>query len=247
MSEENKTVLHFTRVRSKGDSTYYDPQTDIRAIFPTAAKVTLDILMDTTKDEALKKEYEYLAKCYHILQIRAAEDPTSLLKQAQDFATAINKVRPSVRAVWQTITLSLLNCLYLLFTRRDVKTDGKAIRGMLNTAQEAAILQQLPKDKQEIIYAAFNDAFDQYEEEAVIDPNGKVVCEETEKVMENIKDLASIFISHEGDGSWSSLAAACDSFFQSPESEKLTDEQKIAVALAYPDYPTPYLTVEKTD
>ena len=247
MNEEKPTVLHFTRVRSKGDSTYYDPQTDIRAIFPTAAKVTLDILMETTKDESLKKEYEYLAKCYHILQIRAAEDPTSLLQQAMDFANAINKVRPSVRAVWQTIMISLLNCLYLLFTRRDVKTDGKAIKGMLNTAQEAALLQQLPKDKQEIIYAAFNDVVEQYVEEPVTDPNGKVVCEETEQIMENIKDLASIFIAHEGDGSWHSLAAACDAFFKSPDAEKLTDEQQIAVALAYPDYPTPYLTVEKTD
>ena len=71
MSDENKqTKLHFTRVRSKGDSSYFDPQTDIRAIFPTAAKLTLDLLMDTTKDKSLKKDYEYLAKCYNIFQIR---------------------------------------------------------------------------------------------------------------------------------------------------------------------------------
>jgi len=64
MVEEEKTKLHFTRVRSRGDSTYFDPQTDIRAIYPTAAKMTLEILMDVTKDESAKKEYEYLAKCY---------------------------------------------------------------------------------------------------------------------------------------------------------------------------------------
>lgn len=247
MTENEPTILHFTRVRAKGDSTYYDPQSDIRAIFPTAAKLTLDLLMETIQDDNAKREFEYLAKCYHIYQIRLTEDGTSLLKQALEFANAIKKVRPAIRWAWQTTMLTLLNSLYALFTRRDVKTDGKAIKGMLNMAQEAALLQQLPKDKQEVLYAAFNNIGAIPEEDPTTDPNGKVVCEETEQVIENIKDLAQVFISHTGDGSWDSLAAACDAFFSSPDADKATDEQKIAVALAYPTYETPYLTVEKTE
>ncbi len=244
MSDENKqTKLHFTRVRSKGDSSYFDPQTDIRRTFPTAAKLTLDLLMDTTKDEALKKDYEYLAKCYNIFQIRLMEDPTNLALQVAEFESAIRKAQPQTRAVWRETMLSLLNCLYALFTRRDVATDGKAIKNMLNTAMQASILQKLPKKEQEMVYAAFEPV----DEDAVTDPNGKVVCEETEQVLENIKELAGLFISHSGAGDWDSLSQACDAFFRTPEAEKLSDDQKIAVALAYPSYELPYLTVEKTD
>lgn len=245
--EQEPTKLHFTRVRSKGDSTFYDPQTDIRAIYPTAAKITLDCLMEVTKDEKLRKDYEYLAKCYAVYQIRLMEDPTNLIQQVAEFERAIRKVPPKVLVVWQEMMLCLLNSLYALFTRRDVHTDGKAVKGMLTTAVEAAMLQKLPKDQQEAIYHAFCDAGLTYEEEAVIDPNGKVVCEETEQVLENIKELAGIFISHSGKGDWNSLAAACDAFFGSKDADKLTNEQKIAVALAYPTYETPYLTVEQTD
>lgn len=239
----DKTKLHFTRVRSKGDSSYFDPQTDIRAIFPTAAKLTFDILIDVTKDEAIKRDYEYLAKCYHIFQIRLAEDPSDLALQVADFESAISKARPQSLAIWRESMLCLFNCLYALFTRRDVATDGKAIKRMLNTAMQATILQKLPKKEQELIYAAFEHV----DEDAVTDPNGKVVCEEEARVLENIKELAALFISHSGPGDWNSLSKACDSFYNSKEANELTEEQKIAVALAYPSYDLPYLTVEKTE
>lgn len=245
--EQDKTKLHFTRVRSRGDSTYFDPQTDIRAIYPTAAKMTLDILMEVTKDEAIKKEYEYLAKCFNIYQLRLVEDPTGVAAQVAEFSAAIHKVRPQILTVWQETMLTLLNCLYACFTRRDVKADGKAVRGMLTAAAEAAMLQRLPKAQQEAVYQAFCGAGLEYDEQAALDPNGKVVCEETEQVLENIKELAGIFVSHSGPGDWNSLSAACDAFFQSPEASKLTDEQQTAIALAYPSYDLPYLTVEKSD
>ena len=248
MAEDKEpTKLHFTRVRSKGDSTFYDPQSDIRAIYPTAAKVTLDVLLEVTKDEARKKDYEYLAKCYHIFQIRLMEDPTHVMLQVAEFESAIRKVQPRTLAIWQQMMLCLLNCLYALFTRRDVHTDGKAIKGMLTIAAEASMLQQLPKDKQEAIYHAFCDAGLVPEEEAVIDPNGKVVCEETEQVLENVKELAGIFISHSGPGDWNSLSSACDAFFSKPETADIPDSQQIAIALAYPSYENPYLTVEQTN
>lgn len=238
-----ETKLHFTRVRSKGDSSYFDPQTDIRAIFPTAAKMTLGILMDAVKDEQLSKDFEYLAKCYNIFQIRLMEDPSELARQVADFESAIRRVQPKALAVWRETMLCLLNCLYALFTRRDVATDGKAIKNMLNAAQQATILQKLPPELQERVRAAFEPV----EEDAVTDPNGKVVCEETEQVIENIKELAALFISHSGPGDWTSLSIACDSFYSSPEADKLKDGEKMAVGLAYPSYELPYLTVERTD
>ena len=139
--------------------------------------------------------------------------------------------------------LCLLKCLYALFTRRDAATDGKAIKSMLNTAMQATVLKKLPEKERELVYAAFEHV----DEDAVTDPNGKVVCEEEEHVLENIKELAALFISHSGPGDWNSLSKACDSFFKSQESNELTENQKIAVALAYPSYDLPYLTVEKTE
>ena len=91
--EEEQTKLHFTRVRSKGDSSFYDPQSDIRVILPTVAKMTLDVLMQVNTDDWLKKEFSYLAKCYAIYQIRLMEDSTDMLTQVAEFEQAMNKVK----------------------------------------------------------------------------------------------------------------------------------------------------------
>ena len=243
----SRTVLHFTRARARGDSSFYDPQADIRVIFPTAVKATLTLLSDAVKSDGAKKEFEYLAKCYYIFQIRIVEDPSDLVQQILDFENAIKKVRPVHRWIWQQALFTLLNCLYALFTRRDAQTDGKEIRGMLNTAQQASLLQVLDKEQQAQIHAAFFRLGADYTEDAVTNPNGKVVCEETERVIENIKDIAQIFISHHGPSDWHSLAKACDEYFKTADVDKLPEDQQTAIALAYPDYDTPYLTVEKTD
>ena len=37
---EDQTILHFTRVKSRGDASFYDPQSDVRVVLPTAVKMT---------------------------------------------------------------------------------------------------------------------------------------------------------------------------------------------------------------
>ena len=240
------TKLHFTRVRSKGDSTFYDPQSDIRVIMPTAAKMTADILMQTSQDEWIKRVYSYIAKCYSIFQIRLAEDSTDLVTQVNDFTAAINKADPVMRTMWFQTMFTLMNTLYALFTRRDAKTDGAEIRGMLNTAQQATLLSLLSQEQANEIKDSFQRAGLAYQEKANILTDAMAVCEETEEVIHNLKDLAEIFISHSGPGDWHSMAKACDEFYMSAEADKLDDRAKLAVALAYPDYETPYLDAEAT-
>lgn len=101
MTEETEeTKLHFTRVRSKGDSSFYDPQSDIRVILPTVAKMTLDVLMQVNTDDWLKKEFSYLAKCYAIYQIRLAEDSTNMVQQVVEFENAVQKASPRAKMLW---------------------------------------------------------------------------------------------------------------------------------------------------
>ncbi len=243
-NDEPKTKLHFTRVRSKGDSTYYDPQTDIRAVLPTAVKVTLDLLMQICRDDWVKKEFSYLARCYAVYQIRLAEDGEHLVKQQAEFQRAINKVSASTRFLWMENLFCVLNAIYGLFTRRDVKTDGAAIRGMLNTAQQSALLSLVSQEQADDIITKFQERGKLYAENPCINPNGVAVCEETDQVVENIKELAGVFISHEGPSDWNSLSEACDAYFMSDEGDQLDDKSKMAVALAYPSYEKPYLDVE---
>ena len=244
MGEQEPTKLHFTRVRSKGDSSFYDPQSDIRVVLPTAAKMTLDVLMQVTKDDWMKREFSYLAKCYAIYQIRLAEDSTNLVQQEVEFSQAIQKASPRAKMLWMHTMFILLNAVYGLFTRRDTKTDGAAIRGMLNTAQQAALLSVVTPEQATEIINKFREQGEIYEEAPNIDINGVAVCIENDEVVQNIKQLAHVFIDHTGADDWNSLSKACDDYFLSADADKLDNKSAVAVALAYPSYERPYLEAE---
>ena len=246
MSEE-KTTLHFTRVKSRGDATFYDPQSDMRVVLPTAVKMTQDLLMQFVKDPTLKQEFSYLAKCYAIYQIRLVEDKTDMLTQVREFEAAMEKVQPAIRAVWYETMFTLMNAVYGLFTRRDAKTDGAEIQGMLNTAEQAALLSVVTPEQATDISNKLREKGMLYAENTRIDTNGYAVCVETDEVIKNIKQLAHVFIDHQGSDSWNSLAAACDACFDNPDTAKLDDKTQIAIALAYPSYEHPTLEVEATD
>lgn len=242
--DEEKTKLHFTRVRSKGDSTYFDPQTDIRVIWPTAVKMTTDLLMQVSMDDWVKKSYSYLAKCFAIYQIRLAEDSTDMVTQVNEYEHAIAKVPAGIRARWQNVLFTMLNAVYGLFTRRDEKTDGPAIRGLINTAKQATMLAAVEPEQAKQILDGYKKQGEYWDELPSINENGVAVCEETDEVVQNIKQMAKIFIDHSGPEDWNSLSKACDAFFMSDESDKLDDRAKMAVSLAYPSYDLPYLVTE---
>jgi hypothetical protein len=245
--EKSKTILHFTRVKSRGDSSFYDPQSDVRVVLPTAVKMTQDLLMQFVKDPALKQEFSYLAKCYAIYQIRLMEDSTDLVTQVREFEAAMEKVQPAVRAVWYETMFTLMNAVYGLFARRDAKTDGAEIRGMLNTAEIAALASVVSPEEAADINQKLRERGMLYAEHTKVDTNGYAVCVETDEVIKNIKQLAHVFIDHQGSDKWNDLAAACDACFDDPNTAKLDDKTQIAIALAYPSYEHPTLEVEATE
>ena len=245
--DEERTTLHFTRVKSRGDSTFYDPQSDIRVVLPTAVKMTQDLLMQFVKDPTLKQEFSYLAKCYAIYQIRLVEDGTDMITQVREFEAAMEKVQPAIRAVWYETMFTLMNAVYGLFARRDAKTDGADIRGMLNTAEQAALVSVVSPEQATDIINKFRERGMLYAEDTKIDTNGYAVCVETDEVIKNIKQLAHVFIDHQGSDDWKKLAEACDACFDNPNTAALDDKTQIAIALAYPSYEHPTLEVEATD
>ena len=249
MGQSNKepVVFHWTRVRSKGDSTFYDPQADIRKIMPTVVNMTLDVLMERlSNEERLAADFKYLSKCYSIYQIRLAEDSTNMVQQVNEFTNAISKASPVARYLWNEAMFTLLNAVYGLFSRRDSKTDGSDIRQMLNTAKIATLASVTDTMTAARISTAYKMRGDLMEEALKIDQNGKAICEETKEFIENINQLARLYINHTGSDEWQDLAEACDKFFDSGEAIKLSDKQQLAIALAYPNYDNPYLTAEVT-
>jgi hypothetical protein len=72
--------------------------------------------------------------------------------------------------------------------------------------------------------------------------DGVVVCPEDGVVMERVKDIARMFIGARPDATWNEIADACDEQFNSMRPK--TREQEIALALAYPTYAHPCLSVE---
>lgn len=241
---EEKTKLHFTRIRAKGDSSFYDPGADIRQLLPSIAKTTLMALQDKYADTKLMQEFLVLHNFFCIFQLRLAEDQTPCAEQILEFCSAEQQVSAEARAIWNQYLVMLLLCTYGLFTRRDVRTDGAVVSAMLDTGRFASLMEGLSEEtrqriRQEIGTAANEALTSPGHEEA--DPRGYVVCEETKEVLENIKTLAGIYISHTGANDWNSLAAACDKEFWRGGKP---DKAAIALALSYPTYKQPSLTVE---
>lgn len=249
MEEQEKTTLHFTRMRAKGDPTFYDPQTDIRQLFPAITKLTLTILQTTYKtDEKAMHDFLYLHNCFCVFQIRLSEDTKPCAEQVAEFFDAVNKADQRNVFLWFRAMFTVITSIYGLFVRRDAKVDGSAIRTMFDKTALAALLASLTPATRNNIYADASKAADAAKllraEGETTSSAGFVVCEETGQRIENIQRLASLFISHEGNHDWDALAAACDREFQSGEEK--TDSTNIALALAYPTYEQRCLTVEQS-
>lgn len=241
---EQKAKLHFTRVRARGDSNFYDPGADIRQLLPSIAKTTLMALQDKYADTPLMQDFLTLHNYFCVFQIKLAEDPTPCSTQVLEFASAVQNVSAEARVLWLQHMVMLLLCMYGLFTRRDVRTDGAAVGAMLDTGRFVSLLSGLTDEtrkqiKKEAGLAAVDALTAPGHEET--DARGYVVCEETKEVFENIKELASIYLSHSGAHDWNSLAEACDAAFNAGGTP---DKAAIALALSYPTYKQPTLTVE---
>jgi len=245
--DQEPTKLTFARVRGKGESAFYDPQSDIRKILPAVEKLVLLDLQTIYKDDPyLQEEFLYLQACYNVFMIRVVEDPSPIDNQIRDFTEAVLKVSPRALLLWNISMFSLLNSMYALFARRDAQVDGKAVQDMLSTSQLSDLCSVLSERTQTLVHNEYRRAGEIFTEQCRIAVNGGYAfCEETKQVIDHIKENARYFISAKGCKDWKSLARACDEAYEAPGAEKRTDAQNISLALAYPSYEKLNLMVDK--
>lgn len=241
----NPVKLHFTRIRAEGEKAFFDDQTDIRAILPAITEITLDVLTQITDDEQLRKDYDYLTRCFRIFQIKVKEDPTDIVLLINEYFRAIGKVSVKALAQWSTTMYILAMTVNALFERRDAKTDAKDIRKMLNTAKLSALSAALPAELAEKVNECFkhnNEVFD--EQYSPINDGSVKSLEFGTTVITDIKKLATLIIGYEGPNDWELLARACDDCFTSERGKKLSDQELLIIGMAYPSYDNPCIEME---
>lgn len=238
-----KATLHLSRVRSKGEPLFFDPQTDIRKLIPAMAKVAILSLQDQCKDATLLNDFKYIHSCICVFQIRVLEDPTPIAEQIQKFFEAVNSVSQYAFNLWTQAMFGTMFSVYGLFCRRDAVADSEALRGIMEYSKLASYKDVLSPEtysrmEQELRLGGVITR-QQNETQKV----GAIKCHETKEVLHNIQAIAHMFINCTGDTSWEALSAACDEAFMSgmPGTDTKT---RIAVALAYPAYGLNTLTVE---
>ena len=230
----------YTRIRKRGEPDWLDPNTDIRKLFPVVMLQAIDTIeLSFPEDSQEYKDALYIQNCIHILQIRVLEDPASITDQVLMFMNAIQKVSPSVRVMWMRYVVFGLVTVYGLFCRRDSVTDKEALLNMRDYMTATMLEDVLSpntmfKVKQEMWQRIATV-------QRSIDPDASVLCNETGEYIDNVKEIAAKAVGVVGGADWNSMAEACDTAF-STRSIK-SDVEGIAVALAYPTYEQPTLTV----
>lgn len=232
---DTKTKLHFTRIRAKGEPTFFDPQTDIRQLLPAVAKSAVLSLQDQyPDDEELQHDLNYIHNCICIFQIRLAEDTTPVDEQVSAFLAAIDKCRPAAVYTWKNRVFTMLLMLFALFVRRDAKVDKDQLSAMINMIQLVPLSKLIDPELYRKVRADLTDRMPAKLHDTCYPQGCNIVCEETGEQLKGAKDLIRMFVSASGDTSWEGLARACDEAFSTPGIK--SDAQSIALALAYPDY-----------
>lgn len=221
---ENKK-FHIVRVKGKEDSTFYDPCTDIRVMFPCAVELASGMLDENKQN--------YIKNCLYTMQLRLKEDATPLNKQLDLFVAAINKLPPTESiALLAEIGLTLMT-LYAIYGRRDRRLLGPDQENLISAAKLISShffttvsdkVKQMAEDDQ----PPTRDSF--------------AVCEETGEIMTHVREMAARTVNADG-ASWDELAALCDKAFAeaSGNGDKST---MVSLALAYPSYKEGDLSVD---
>lgn len=245
MKEENKepskTRLHFSRVRAKGEPSFFDPMTDIRQLLPAFAKTIIEGL--ELQHEELADDFRYLHSCLCVFQLRIIEDPAPVDEQIDEFFDALYKCNRKALSLWVTALLMVQFTVYGLFCRRNAKTDSRGLRGMLEYAALASYKSVLSPDTYKKMQAELRAADVLFSQDNETVNTGFAVCHETGEILESVQAIAHMFISCSGDRSWKELSKACDEAYEvGPTKPGVLD--RIAIALAYPAYGVNTLTVE---
>ena len=236
-------VLHFSRVRRQGEALYFDPQTDIRLILPNVMQAAMERLLDEYADKPEEKALLHLSTCVRILQIRLEEDSLPMDAQLGEFMKAIEEVPAEIVNLWMGTVVRAMICAYALFMRRDAQSDSAALAAMLESTKLSLYRVSLQPGTYQKVREELGSSVPLLVQNKTRD--GVVVCHETGEVMERVKDIARLCMGCTGDRSWNALADACDEQFNAG---KHTGKEQMALALAFPTYSHPCLTVsEKTE
>lgn len=234
--------LHISRVRKRGEPDWFDPQTDVRKIIPTAMMETVDTLLlqcgDGSREE---QDLLYLRQCIEIFRIRILEDPAHVSDQIGEFFFAIGKVCPQVRNAWFGGCMTVLMCVYALFCRRDSAVDRDELKNMLEYSRLCAMKDSLSDGTWTKVREELRNRGSLLVQNKT-DSSSCAMCVETGQMFEGLKEVAARFINASGSQTWTDKAAACDEMFNAPGERG--DMVNLALALAYPDYDHPTLDVE---
>ena len=232
--------LTYTRIRKQGEPDWFDPNTDVRKLVPNVMLHAIDIVETIFEKE--KKEYKdalYIQNCIRIFQLRVIEDTGSVTSQLKEFMEAVSKVDKGVFWLWCRLFLSGMACVYALFCRRDSATDKDMLNAMLDTMRVDSLSDMLSESTLTAIRNDLRASYLKLKDRVV--GGGSVVCNETGEYIDNVRDIACKAIADAGSMSWSDLSKACDYVFST--SGIISDTEAISVALAYPSYAYPTMTV----
>ena len=247
--EEKKKDLHVTRIRAKGEPTFFDPSADVRQIMAAVINISSGYLktMYANDKEALEA-FDYLYRCFKIFQIRLAEDTAPVFDQVAEYETAVRKVESRLYHIWRDTIQSLMIGTYALFVRRDAKVDEEEMRKMLNYVQLPLLKTFLSEDTFNKVKSELESAEAIAKREKYEVGDGMAVEVETGQVIQNIKSVVAMFIGSADDMSWPEAADVCDRIFNERVEAGCEDKKELAaLALAYPSYEHNQLSIKMED
>lgn len=229
--------LHFVRVRHKDTSDpFCDPMADIKVVVAQAFAEAPHLYEKVFGD---KDKAAYLKAILKVLLTRMEEDPAPLDEQLKTFEDVFEEYFTKEE---KTLLIdSFAKYIFFAFAlhyRRDASVDNNQ-RSAVRAASALLTLRQLLDSKTyEEMKEQLRGAKEHMENTTITVNSVDAVCVEKDLVLKDIKDTACILIGEAGD-KWEEIASACDQYVVNA-----TDTDKaVSVALAYPDYNTPYFEV----
>lgn len=243
MSDSAET-LHFMRVRSRDMETFLDPEADIKNIVPTAFAAVVQGFNRLGYTEYADK----LDALYNIFCIRLDEDSSSLITQINEFAEAYAGLPIQVQVMAEALFFRYILNIYAMFQRRDGAVDKLEATQVKNTA--ALMMSHCDLTAVEDSMKNMSSKYAKFDSAVADDDLSKLTrCRVSacaaQQTVRNIKDIAYKLVGGSPDDDWSTLCRKCDLFFKE-SADTVSDDQAVAVALAYPNYDIPTTGVKVT-
>lgn len=236
-------TLHFARVRDREMPKFLDPEADLKAVFVQAISAVLSAMDSCEQCAAAVKQ---LDSVFNVLTTRLLEDPAPLAAQLRAFAEAYRRIVPDARRLFEAVFFRFILALFALFMRRDGKVDNASSHrlGVSSAALFAAMLHGVP-DIVPLIGRAVDEVYSAVVA-ADVRPAINVDAAAETVTIRAIKDRAFRLLGASHSMPWEELARLCDEYCVLG---KGSQEDQVAVALAFPDYAHPYtnVTVQKEE